>query len=83
MENKMTDNDIIEAMKCCQYEGVETCKNCPMFYTHEFDNEIDFDCGKYIYGRAVDIISHQKEEIEQLKKIISFKNYTKTRKHRR
>ena len=65
----MTDNEIIKALECCQYDGVETCRDCPMFYTHEFDNEIDFDCGKYIYGRAADLIKRQQAENEKLKAV--------------
>ena len=63
----MIDEQIMKALECCQYDGVETCRDCPMFYTHEFDNEIDFDCGKYIYGRASDLIKRQQAEIERLK----------------
>lgn len=66
----MTDNDIIKALECCQYEGVETCRDCPMFYTHEFDNEIDFDCGKYIYGRALDLINRLQAVITEKDEII-------------
>lgn len=67
----MTDNEIKKALECCQYEGVTTCRDCPMFYTHEFDNEIDFDCGKYIYGRALNLINRQEAEIEKLKAMVN------------
>lgn len=67
---KLTDNDIKKALECCQYEGVETCRDCPMFYTHEFDNEIDFDCGKYIYGRALDLINRLQAETKEKDDVI-------------
>lgn len=66
----MKDNDIKKALECCQYEGVETCRDCPMFYTHEFDNEIDFDCGKYIYGRALDLINRLQAEVKEKDDVI-------------
>ena len=64
--SQMTEADVIKALECCQYEGIETCKDCPMFNTHEFDNIDDFDCGNYLYKLAFELINRQKAKIAEL-----------------
>ena len=59
----MTDKDIIKALECC---GIKTdCKGC-YFDTHESEDI----CAREIVKNAFDIINHQKEEIEFLRKTI-------------
>lgn len=59
----MTDNDIIKALECC---GIKTdCKGC-YFDTHESEDI----CAREIVKNAFDLINHQKEEIEFLRKTI-------------
>lgn len=70
----MTNEDIIKALKCCKHESIETCRDCPMLYTHEFDDVDDFDCGKYLYERAIGIINSQKKMIKLEKEIINAKD---------
>ena len=59
----MTDKDIIKALECC---GIKTdCKGC-YFETHESEDI----CAREIVKNAFDLINHQKEEIEFLRKTI-------------
>ena len=59
----MTDKDIIKALECC---GIKTdCKGC-YFDTHESEDI----CAREIVKNAFDLINHQKEEIEFLRKTI-------------
>ena len=59
----MTDNDIIKALKCCGI--INDCKGC-YFDTHESEDI----CAREIVKNAFDLINHQKEEIEFLRKTI-------------
>ena len=62
----MTDKDIIKALECC---GIKTdCKGC-YFDTHESEDI----CAREIVKNAFDLINHQKEEIEFLRKTIGKK----------
>ena len=59
----MTDKDIIKALECC---GIKTdCKGC-YFDIHESEDI----CAREIVKNALDLINHQKEEIEFLRKTI-------------
>ena len=59
----MTDKDIVKALECC---GIKTdCKGC-YFDTHESEDI----CAREIVKNAFDLINHQKEEIEFLRKTI-------------
>lgn len=59
----MTDKDIVKALECC---GIKTdCKGC-YFDTHESEDI----CAREIVKNVFDLINHQKEEIEFLRKTI-------------
>ena len=51
----MTDNDIIKALECCGCDNYQ-CDNCPYAYK---------TCT--IYKDSIDLINHQKAEIERLR----------------
>lgn len=51
----MTDKDIIKALKCCSYDNYQ-CDNCPYAYK---------TCT--VYKDSIDLINHQKAEIERLR----------------
>ena len=51
----MTDNEIIKALECCSYDNYQ-CDNCPYAYK---------TCT--IYKDSIDLINHQKAEIERLR----------------
>lgn len=51
----MTDKDIIKALKCCSYDNYQ-CDNCPYAYKM---------CT--VYKDSIDLINHQKAEIERLR----------------
>lgn len=51
----MTDNDIIKALECCSYNNYQ-CDNCPYAYK---------TCT--VYKDSIDLINHQKAEIERLR----------------
>lgn len=53
----MTDNDIIEAFKCCNINC--DCLGCP--------NKADRDTCKGVGKEVLDLINRQKAEIESLK----------------
>ena len=59
----MTDKDIIKALECCSIKT--DCKGC-YFNTHEAEDI----CAREIVKNAFDLINHQKEEIEFLRKTI-------------
>ena len=55
----MTDTNIIHALQCC---GVETnCRNCPLY------EERSADCIYTVLKNALDLITRQQAEIENLK----------------
>ena len=58
----MTDNDIIKALECCTTNGA-SCKDCPAFVKVDRSN-----CKKHFRG-ALDLITHQKAEIERLQEV--------------
>ena len=58
----MTDNDIIEGLRCCN-NGL--CEICPY---HE--EEFLADCREQNGNDALDLINRQKAEIERLKRIL-------------
>lgn len=51
----MSDKDIIKALKCCSYDNYQ-CDNCPYAYK---------TCT--VYKDSIDLINHQKAEIEKWK----------------
>lgn len=55
---KMTDNEIIKALGCCQV-GKDKCKKCPLYCVVPA-------CSRYLAESALDIINRQKAEIERL-----------------
>ena len=60
----MTDNDIIKALECCTDESYENCNECP----YSIDAE---RCERMkLLEDILDLINHQKAEIERLKKEI-------------
>jgi len=56
----MTDNEIIKALKCCEYTD-ELCYMCPEIK--------DSECIQRLHTMALDLISRQRAEIEYLKSI--------------
>lgn len=56
LANNLTNNEIIEFLKCCAYS--EGCENCP--YSKKCD-------GTEHIIQAIDLINRQKAEIERLK----------------
>lgn len=60
----MTDNEIIKALECCTEESYENCNECP----YSIDSE---RCERMkLLEDVLDLINHQKTEIERLKKEI-------------
>lgn len=60
----MTDNEIIKALECCTDESYENCNECP----YSIDTE---KCERTkLLEDILDLINHQKAEIERLKKEI-------------
>lgn len=58
-ELKMTDNDIKKALECCNLRHYHGCKGCAYFDDKKCIEHLAFD--------ALDLINHQKAEIERLK----------------
>ena len=57
----MTDNEIIKALECCTDESYENCNECP----YSIDAE---RCERMkLLEDILDLINHQKAEIERLK----------------
>lgn len=61
MSRKFTDEQIIEALKCCEKESFDECQKC--VYCEECKN------GGYtqVFTDALDLINRQREEIEKAK----------------
>ena len=58
----MTDNEIIKALECCTDESYENCNECP----YSIDN---VSCERMkLLEDSLDLINHQKSEIERLEK---------------
>lgn len=58
----MKDNDIIKALKCCILKencAEKSCELCPY--------EINYECRETMFQDAINLIKHQKFEIEILK----------------
>lgn len=54
----MTDNKIIKALECCtKTEFISDCAKCEM---------LAFDCKDTLIENALNLINHQKAEIERL-----------------
>lgn len=61
----MTDKEIIKALECCgDEEELHWCTECPYY-----DKENDF-CQEDLHRDALDLISRQQAEIEELKKVV-------------
>ena len=61
----MTDNKIIKALECCTDESYENCNECP----YSIDT---LSCERLkLLEDSLDLINHQKVEIERLKKEVS------------
>lgn len=56
----MTDNEVIQALECCQQYGFGNCPECPVYE--------DGGCVRELMKRALDLIKRLQEEIERLKK---------------
>ena len=63
MPDKITDDEIIEALELCQLEDTTICESCPLgkFYPY---------CDDVISPATIDLINRQKAEIERLQKAI-------------
>ena len=58
-ETRMTDEDIIKALECCEgKEGVSYCQRCPFY---EYDN-----CVHHMSQNSRELINRQKAEIKQM-----------------
>ena len=58
----MTDNEIIKAVECCLAKEnceVISCEKCPL--------EKQYECMDIMFHQTLDLINHQKAEIESLK----------------
>ena len=55
----MTDNEIIKALECCKTPKCSNCAVCPM-------RGIGTDCLGEVISNTLDLINHQKAEIERL-----------------
>lgn len=67
----MTDNEIIQALKCCQ-SSVASCEECPMYVEGVICH------GYELNKKALDLITSQQAEIERLKKYnteVAYKHY--------
>ena len=59
----MTDNEIIQALKCCyDLDSSAICHQCPLYQTEECRDG-------YLGLQAYHLINHQQAEIERLEKI--------------
>lgn len=56
----MTDNEIMQALKCC---SVFDCDSCPLCSY----GDTSVVCSGYLYGEIIDLINRQRAEIERLK----------------
>ncbi|MBR6523469.1 MAG: hypothetical protein IKT39_02520 [Clostridia bacterium] len=55
---KLTDEQIIKALECCNETKASECSECPL---------LNVKCSKYdLYKLALDLINRQKAEIERL-----------------
>lgn len=64
-EHTLSDNEIIKALECCCKDDVylhdnTICNGCPLYG--------DDDCTAFLRECARDLINHQKEEIERLRR---------------
>lgn len=55
----MTDDEIITALECCDFTGMKSCEECPLYHT--------FDCSFVIIDKTLDLVNRQNAEIERLK----------------
>lgn len=61
MDKKLTDNEIIKALKLCPKRNMNSeCTQCPYF-------ESDGICFEVLMADSLDLINRQKAEIERLK----------------
>lgn len=56
----MTDNEIIKALECCVKNDVAQCTICPYY-------DMLHGCRRAMEKEVLDLINHQKAEIERLK----------------
>ena len=61
----MNDNEIIKALECCQTEYARSCKNCP-YKKHQTACISTTSCSSRMRKDLLDLIKHQKAEIERL-----------------
>ena len=68
----MTDKEIIKALECCI--KAKTNADCEALKCPFYDNEIDIcmyvNNEEVLYANALDLISRQQAEIEELKKVV-------------
>ena len=60
MDNKMTDDEIKQALECCHNNDNKTCRRC---YFRQ-----DRYCREILAEHALDLINRQQAEIERLEK---------------
>lgn len=60
----MNANEIITALECCIAEGIQGCKDCPLF---EFSRNCD-ECRTELMKQVLDIIKRKNAESEELKR---------------
>lgn len=58
-DNKLTDNEIIQALKCCIDDTDDICKKCPLY--NDCEKEAD------IKQLALNLILKQQKQIEEYK----------------
>lgn len=56
----MTDNEIMQALKCC---SVFDCDSCPLCSY----GDTSVVCSGYLYGEIIDLINRQRAEIGRMK----------------
>ena len=56
----MTDNDIIKSLECCCNLNNRTCRSCSLYSMNSAN------CVKSILIHSLDLVNHQKTEIERL-----------------
>ena len=61
----MTDNEIIKALECCTQQA--GCSGCPFVISDEIKYRGGYSCSEALRKNALDLINHQKTEVERLK----------------
>lgn len=68
MKKLLKDNDIVNALKCCQRNEVEnTCAYCTGCPVSDCEYEGDLECTEYLAQEILDLIHRLQEENKDLK----------------